>query len=96
MDINGLFFKRVPEAKEHESTGKIIPLHSNTRWYSDGFEVHCFNGEKVYIAFALDCHDRECLSYVAYDRPLLTLDIQELMLKSVESRFEDSRTPREI
>lgn len=26
------------------------------------FEFKCFNGEKVYVAYALDCHDRECLS----------------------------------
>ena len=24
--------------------------------------IKCFNGEKVYVAFALDCHDREALS----------------------------------
>jgi putative transposase len=32
---------------------------------SDGFEIHCYNGEKVYVAFCLDTHDREAISYVA-------------------------------
>jgi putative transposase len=28
---------------------------SNLRWCSDGFEIGCDNGEKVRVAFALDC-----------------------------------------
>ena len=60
------------------------------------YEIHCFNGEKVYVAFALDCHDRECLAHVARKQPLTASDIQELMLLSVESRFEDLRAPRQI
>ena len=96
MDINGLLLKKVKTPRTHESTGKVVTLHSNTRWCSDGFEIHCFNGEKVYVAFSLDCHDRECLSYVAQSRPLQAQDIQELMLSSVESRFGEPRTPREI
>ena len=96
MSINGLTFKAQAIKKDHESTGKIITLHSNTRWCSDGFEIHCYNGEKVYVAFVLDTHDREAISFVAHDRPLLALDIQELMLKSVEKRFGKDKTPREI
>lgn len=96
MDMNGLIFKKLPVERDHVKTGKIITLHSNTRWCSDGFEIKCFNGEKVYVAFSLDCHDRECLSYVAYDRPLLAIDIQELMINSVDHRFDNSKTSRVI
>ena len=96
MDINGLLLKKEKVKRNHQKTGEIITLHSNTRWCSDGFEIHCFNGEKVYVAFTLDCHDREALSYVAKPRPLLATDIQELMIGSVESRFSDLKTPREI
>lgn len=96
MDMNGLIFKKAISERNHVKTGKIITLHSNTRWCSDGFEIKCYNGEKVYVAFALDCHDRECLSYVAYNRPLLAIDIQELMINSVDNRFKKSKTPREI
>ena len=88
MDMNGLIMKKLCTGKRvHKKTGKIITLHSNTRWCSDGFEIQCYNGEKVYVAFSLDCHDRECLSFVAFDRPLLATDIQRLMLESVENRF---------
>ena len=96
MDMNGLLLKKRRTQKTHEATGSIITLHSNTRWCSDGFEIHCYNGEKVYVAFCLDTHDREAISYVAYNRPLLAVDIQKLMLESVEKRFGKDKTPRQI
>ena len=96
MDINDLLFKKNPVENKHEPTGKIITIQSNTRWCSDGFEIHCYNGEKVYVVFALDCHDREAISYVAHNRPLLAVDIQLLMLEGVEKRFGKDKTLREI
>lgn len=39
--------------------GKVMVETSNTRWCSDGLEIGCANGEKVRVAFALDCCDRE-------------------------------------
>ena len=96
MDMNGLISKKIQRSRDHEPTGKIITPHSNTRWCSDGFEIRCYNGEKVYIAFSLDSHDREAISFVAFDRPLLAIDIQQLMLESVEKRFGKDKTRREI
>ena len=96
MDMNDLNFKREGKRKKHISTGKVMTLHSNTRWCSDAFEIHCFNAEKVYVTFCLDCHDREAISFVAYDRPLVALDIQELMLRSVDKRFAIKRSHRVI
>ncbi len=97
MDKNGLLLKRERIRKrDFKKTGQIITGFSNTRWCSDAFEVHCFNGERVYVAFALDCHDRECLAYVVHNRPLLAEDIQDLMLLSVEKRFKSSKAPRQI
>ena len=97
MDINGLILKKEnAPRRDHIKTGKVITLHSNTRWCSDAYEIKCFNGEKVYVAFALDCHDRECLAHVARKEPLTAIDIQELMFMAVESRFNCFRTPRQI
>ena len=96
MDMNGLIFKKSNSVREHEKTGKIITLFSNTRWCSDGLEIKCFNGEKVYVAFTLDCHDRENIGCVGSKEPLLATGIQELIIKSVESRFSNLKTDREI
>jgi putative transposase len=80
MELNGLLLKKEVVVREHEKTGEIITLHSNTRWCSDGLEIRCYTGEKVYVAFSLDCHDREAISYVASKSPLLATDIQNLMI----------------
>lgn len=96
MELNGLLLKKEVVVRDHEKTGKITTLHSNTRWCSDGFEIKCFNGGKVYVAFSLDCHDREALSYVASKVPLLATDIQNLMIQSVDKRFTGGKTLRDL
>lgn len=96
MDMNGLILKKSSVNRAHKKTGQIITLFSNTRWCSDGLEIKCFNGEKVFVAFTLDCHDRECIGVVGSKDPLVATDIQDVMVTSVESRFPLLKTPREI
>ena len=55
MRQNGLLLirhtgKRTQLAHE----GKVVTLRSNLRWCSDGFEIACWNGQVVRVAFALD------------------------------------------
>src|SRR5262249_42866961 len=38
-----------------------------------------WSGEVISVAFAIDCHDREVLAFVASPRPLTGADIQTLM-----------------
>jgi putative transposase len=96
MSINGLLQVKNPVEITHEKTGKIITLHSNTRWCSDGFEIICFNGEKVYVAFSLDYHDRFAIDFVARKKPLQAEDIQDLMMSSILKRFNSVRAPKVI
>lgn len=96
MSMNVMLQVKNHVEKTHEKTGKIITLHSNTRWCSDGFEIICFNGEKVYVAFSLDCHDRYAIDFVARKRPLLAEDIQDLMMNSILKRFDSVQAPRVI
>jgi transposase InsO family protein len=67
--------------------GKIAVERSNLRWCSDGFELACENGEKVRVAFALDCCDREAMAYVATTHGIKGEDVRDLMVASIESRF---------
>jgi putative transposase len=70
---------------------------SNLRWCSDGFEIGCDNGEKVRVAFALDCCDREVLGHVATTEGIKAEDVQDLMITAVESRFGPvNRLPQTI
>ena len=71
--------------------GRIICEESNQRWCSDGLEIRCWNGDRVQIAFALDCHDREALSHVCVVGTLRASDIQHLMRQAVEARFGEHR-----
>jgi len=97
MQMNGLSLPQTMPEQKREHTGKVMTLFPNLRWCSDGLEIRCFNGDKVFVAFALDCCDREAFAYVARSEPLLADDIEELMLRAVEKRFGESlRCPREI
>ena len=60
MKAHGLLLQRhAGGAEERRHDGRIAVHRSNLRWCSDGFELGCDNGEKVRVAFALDCCDRE-------------------------------------
>ncbi len=67
--------------------GKVMTPTSNMRWCSDSFEIRCGSGERVHVAFAMDCCDREILAWVARPHSLLGEDIRDLMAQSLEHRF---------
>ena len=67
--------------------GKVITLKSNLRWCSDAFEIRCWNGERVQVAFALDCCDREVMSFVATPLAITGEMVRDLMAEAVEHRF---------
>jgi putative transposase len=88
MKAHGLLLQRHAggaEARRHD--GRVAVERSNLRWCSDGFEIGCDNGEKVRVAFALDCCDREVLGHVATTEGIKGEDVQDLMITAVEYRF---------
>ncbi len=56
-------------------------------WCSDGFEIGCDNKEKVRVAFALDCCDREAIAHIATTEGIKSQDVQDLVITAVENRF---------
>ena len=87
MRENGLALRRhtARPAKTHH--GKIITLKSDLRWCSDGFRIQCWNGEKLEVAFSLDCHDREAIRWITSTRGLDGEMVRDLMMETVEHRF---------
>ena len=73
--------------------GQIQRAVSNERWCSDGLEIACWNGEYIQIAFVLDCHDRECVAWIAVPRDLNAQDIQQLMHDAVTRRCSVTGRP---
>ncbi len=67
--------------------GTVITLKSDVRWCSDSFEIRCWSGERVQVAFAMDCCDREVMSYVATPAAINGEMVRDLMASSVEARF---------
>lgn len=56
--------------------GQVAVERSNIRWCSDGFEIGCDNKEKVRVAFALDCCDREAIAHVATTEGIKSQDVR--------------------
>lgn len=73
------------DTRSHD--GRIAVSESNRRWCSDGFEIACDNREHVRIAFALDCCDREAMSWVATTSGITGDLVRDLMVEAVETRF---------
>ena len=88
MKLHGLLLQRHAggvEGRRHD--GRISVDQSNVRWCSDGFEITCENAEKVRVAFALDCCDREAMGHVATTEGIKGEDVRDLMVTAVEQRF---------
>ena len=73
------------DTRSHD--GRIAVGESDRRWCSDGFEIACDNRERVRIAFALDCCDREAMSWVATTGGITGDMVRDLMVEAVEARF---------
>ena len=87
MRLNKLTLPGKIRRRDRPHTGQVRMPESNQRWCSDGFNIRCWNGERVQVAFALDCHDREAIEFVAEPRDLNGYDIRLLLDKALWSRF---------
>jgi len=77
--------------------GRVAVDLRNILWCFNGLEITCDNGEKVRVAFALDCCDREAMGHVATTGGITTEDVQDLMVATVERRYEQvNRVPEPI
>ena len=76
--------------------GTIITGRFNERWCSDVLEFTCWSGEVVRVAFALDSHDREVISWVATTAGISGEMIRDMMVQCVEQRFGDVQAPQKV
>jgi len=97
MKKHGLLLARHTGRRQpREHDGQVVTLRSNVRWCSDSLEFTCWNGEIVRIAFALDCHDREVIAWIATTAGICGEMIRDLMVECVESRFAAVRAPHPV
>ena len=90
MKANKLLLQRFTARPNRTHDGKVITLHSNTRWCSDSFSIQCYNGDRVHVVFSLDTCDREIISYLSSTIGIDGSMVRDLMLESVEKRFNAS------
>jgi transposase InsO family protein len=96
MKQNDLLLPKHSGRKVRVHDGKVATLKSDLRFCSDAFEVRCSNGEKVHVAFVLDCCDREVVSFVAEARHLVGADVRDMMAEVVDKRFGATRCPHPV
>lgn len=92
----GLLLPKYAAKPVRNHDGKVITLKSDLRWCSDAFQIRCWSGEVVHVAFSLDCCDREVIAWHASTAHINGADIRDLMARSIESRFGDTKTPRPL
>lgn len=77
--------------------GKVIVMRSNLRWCSDGFEISCWNGDLIRVAFIIDAHDREIIAWHAVVGSGISGGmVRDMMLDAVERRFGTLRASAPI
>ncbi len=88
MKRNKLLLERCTgDGRGRKHDGVIITLKPNLRWCSDGFEIRCWSGERVQVAFVLDSCDREVTGFVATSGPLCGEHVRDMMVQAIEHRF---------
>lgn len=96
MKLSRLLLPKFGPKPQRDHRGRVVTLASDMRWCSDMFEIRCWNGEKVHVAFSLDCCDREAIGWVAANGHLDGSDVRDLIALSVEARFGSSRASRPL
>lgn len=67
-------------------TGKIAVSEPNTRWSSDITTIQCWNGEKLRVAFIMDCCDRSIIAWRA-GYHMQAVDIELMLQEALFNRF---------
>ena len=97
MQLHGLLLQRHTGRRiERAHDGVVRTLRSNMRWCSDGFEIPCWNGETVRVAFTLDTCDREAITWTGTTAGISGEMVRDMMLIAVERRFGAYQAPHRV
>lgn len=95
MKEQGLLLKRFrTRGSSRPHTGKIAVEEPNTRWASDITAIKCWNGQKLRVAFVMDCCDRSIISWKA-GLTMQACDIELLVQEAIFQRFADGLIPKD-
>jgi putative transposase len=74
-----------PPIRVHD--GVIAVQRSDQRYCSDGLEIACGNGERVRVAFSLDCCDRQVIAFAATTAGISGELVRDVMVETMCKRF---------
>ena len=74
-----------PPTRVHE--GVVAVAVSDQRYCSDGLEIACTNGERVRVAFSLDCCDRQIIAFAATTAGISGELVRDVMVETMCKRF---------
>lgn len=94
MKEEGLLVARArTRGSSRPHTGKIAVEQPNTRWASDITSIKCWNGQKLRLAFLMDCCDRSIISWRA-GLHMQACDIESMVQEALFKRFGDQLPPK--
>ena len=79
------------DTRKHEGAAAV--KESDTRCYPDGLKLSCDNEERVRVAFAQNCGEREIMSWVATTKGIDAGLVGDLIMYTVENRFGSNSKP---
>lgn len=85
--VTALLRKKVDEKINYKRVYRIMKQNGLLLQRHTGRPIRSWNGEQVQVAFSLDCHDRESITYVASTRGIDGGLVRDLMMETVEQRF---------
>ena len=89
--------RRQPQAPARRHDGQVAVLQSNPRWCSDGFEFCCDDGSLWRVTVALDCCDRDAMSWSATTAGHSGDVVCDVMVAVLEHRFGNAdQVPEQI
>ena len=74
-----------PPTRVHE--GVIAVDRRDQRYCSDGLEIACTNGERVRVAFSLDCCDRQIIAFAETTAGISGELVRDVMVETMFKRF---------
>lgn len=93
MKENGLLITRHrTRGSSRPHTGQIAVEKPNTRWASDITSIKCWNGEKIRVAFLMDCCDRSIIAWRA-GKHMQAVDIELMVQDGLHARFGEKLPP---
>lgn len=96
MKEHQLLLRKAASRRTMVHDGKIITAQSDVRWCMDIFGILTWDGTHVWVAFVLDCHDREVINYFASTVGINGENIRDMLLGAVEQRFQAPACPHSI